>query len=168
MNDLERKKQIGREFIQRLQSKSNDALAFDEAIKQFASDSLENRVTVAMGLLAIGADVTERPFDRNFALAQLGLFTRTCGLRNNEELQQQLSDIIDEWLSNQAVTSHDLRSVDDQVSLWGILLALGAVNPLLSLEKCDRVIARYGESEIAQQVRKLRATIEQSNQGEKS
>ena len=134
MNDMEEEKRAGREFIQRLLSKSNDIQAFGATVQEFSSDSSERRVAVAMSLLAIGADPSELAFDRNFALTQLGLFTRTCGLRNNEHLQQQLSDIIDGWVSNLAAKTfaateeHGASSVDSEVAPWGALSALGAVN----------------------------------------
>jgi hypothetical protein len=169
MNDMEEEKRVGRAFIQRLRSQSNDIEAFKVTVQEFASESSENRVTVAMSLLAIGADPSERPFDRNFALAQLGLFTRTCGLRNNERLQEQLSGIIDSWVSAlpdgtfPSADEYGAASIASDVAPWGALSALGAVNRRLALEKCDHVIELYGESEAGRQVSKIRAGIERLN-----
>jgi len=169
MKDMERKKRVAREFIQQMRSRSSDIESFKATVREFASNSSENRVAVAMSLLAIGADPSERAFDRNFALAQLGLFARTCGLRNDEHLQKHLSDIIDGWGSNlpdktfPTPEGYGASSVDSQAAPWGALSALGAVNRRLGLVKCDHLIKLYGESEAGRQVSKIRAGIERLN-----
>jgi len=90
-------------------------------------------------------------------LTQLALFVRTCGLRNNKDVQEQLNDVIDDWIA----------ALPDQQAPSGALLALARVNRSIALEKCDHVIKHYGESEAGHQARKLRKDIERLNPLEK-
>lgn len=169
---MNEKSRLGHEFIQKLRTKSNDAESFKAVLKEFAEASLENRVAVAMSLLAIGADESERLFDRNDALAQLGMFTRTCGLRNNKGLKQRLDDIIDVWLSKyQNGTLQDRDgcspiSTGSHVVPWGALWALGAVNRQFGLEKCDIVIKHYWNRNAERQLQAIREGIERLNPSE--
>ena len=152
MNENE-KKGIGLEFIQQLRSKCKDIESFKTTLKEFASESSENRAAVGMGLLAIGADKSEAASYRNVMLTQLALFVRSCGLRNNKNVQEQLNYVIDDWIAtlpNQQIPS-------------GALLALARVNRNAALEKCDHVIKHYGESEAGRHVRKLREDFERLN-----
>lgn len=96
---IDNNKSLGRDFVQRLRSKSHDVEAFKAIVNEFSSGPLDNRVAVAMSLLAIGADESERVFDRNYALSQLAFVVRLSGLRNNKDLQGQLIGIIDGWLA---------------------------------------------------------------------
>lgn len=155
MNDNDNKR-IGREFLQQLSSKRKDIELFKVALKEFAADSIENRLVVGMGLLAIGADKSETASYRNVMLHQLSLFVRTCGLENNVDAQKQLTDIIVDWIA----------TVPDQVPS-GALLALARVNWKTGMEKCDQIIKHYGESEAGRRVRELRKNIERLNPLEK-
>jgi hypothetical protein len=156
MNDKERQKRHGHKFIQRLRSECLNAESFEAVVREFASDSSENRLAVAMSLLAIGADQSEKVFDRNFALSQLGMLIRTCGLRGNIDVQKRLNNIIDEWIFNWP----------DQNAPWGALSALGRVNRQVGLEKCDYLIDYYGDSEAGRQIHQLRNGIERLNPSE--
>ena len=149
------KKYIGRQFIKKLSYNSTDEELFKKTLKEFALELPANRKSVAMSLLEIGADQSETGFDRNYALSQLGLIVRTCGLRNDMDLQKKLNNIIDGWML-------DLP----HIAPWGALWALGRVNQNLGLEKCDQVIKHYRESETGSQVRKLRKDLERLNPNE--
>ena len=155
MNEDE-KKRMGREFIQQLRSKCKDIELFKEALNEFKSESSEYRVTVAMGLLAVGADRSENVLYRNVMLSHLASFVRACGLRNNKSLERQLNDVIDDWMTT--VPNQDYYSAPS-----GALFALGNVNRSAGLEKCDCVIKLYGESEASRKVRETRWAIEQLN-----
>ena len=161
MLNQNQKKQIGRDFIKRLQSECKDIKAFKATLKEFASDSFENRTNVAFGLLAIGADRSERTFDRNFALNQLGMIIRTCGLVKSTDMETGLSEIIDGWIYVQPDHGHlneeHRQSVlNSRTPPNGALLALVAVNRQLGLQKFDDIIAQYGESETGRGLRQLR------------
>lgn len=172
MNNNE-KKRLGRDFIQLLRSNSKDEELFNRTLKEFVSDSSENRVAVAMSLLEIGADRLETTFDRNYALSQLALLVRTCGLRENVSFQSQLSAIIEDWLSplkrqySHTETECTANLLDSQAAPYGALWAIARVNRNLGLEKCDYVIKFYGESEAGRRVRELRRDIERLNPLEK-
>jgi hypothetical protein len=167
------KKRLGLDFIQRLRSSSKDEELFNRTFTEFAMGSPENRIAVAMSLLEIGADRSETTFDRNYALSQLALLVRTCGLRENVNLQNQLSAIIDDWLSplksqySQTKTECAANLLDSQAAPCGALWAIARVNRNLGLEKCDYVIKFYGESEAGRRVRELRKDIERLNPSEK-
>jgi hypothetical protein len=149
-------KEAAQQFIQQLRSKCKDIKLFKAALKEFASDSFENRVVVAMGFLAIGADRSENTLYRNVMLSQLGLFVRACGLRNNKDLERQLKEVIDDWITT-------VPDQDFYTAPWGALFALGNVNRGAGLEKCDYVIKFYGESEAGRKVSEVRMGIEQFN-----
>ena len=148
MNDKE-KMRVGRVFVQHLSSESKDVELFKTTLEKFATNPLEDRQAVGMGLLAIGADKSKNSFYRNTILTQLALFVRTCGLQNNLDAQRQLNDIIDEWL---------LTSPEQVPS--GALLALARVNLSVGLEKCDFVIKHYGQSEAGNKMREFHKNIE--------
>ena len=112
-----------------------------------------------MSLLAIGADRSETTFYRNFVFSQLALFVRTCGLRNNKDLERQLNDIIDDWIAT-------LPDQDFHTAPCGALLALGRVNRSIGLDKCDYVIKYYDKSEAGRRVRELRKDLERLNPSE--
>ncbi len=158
MNEDE--KRIGREFIQQLRSKCKDIESFKTTLKEFASESSENRAAVGMGLLAIGADRSENTLYRNVMLSHLASFVRACGLRNNKDLETRLNHVIDDWITT-------LPGQDYDTAPWGALFALGNVNRSAGLEKCDYVIKFYGKSEAGRRVRELRKGIERLNPSEK-
>jgi hypothetical protein len=155
-------KSVGREFLKRLRSKCRNIEAFKADLKEFASDSAENRLKVAMGLLAIGADSTERIFDRNFALLQLAMVIGACGLRDSEAIQKELNQIIDDWIClpldrrNRKPQELDPRLSGDSNPPMGALLALIAVNRPLGLQRLDQVIKNYGNSNSGRYLRDYR------------
>ena len=155
MKDNERNS-IGWQLIKKLRSNSFDQELFNRTIKEFASDSSDKRIAVAMSLIEIGTDTSETAFDRNYALSQLALLVRICDLRNNMEVQSQLNYIIDEWIL-------DYSQHHNRKGPWGALIALGSINRNLGLQKCDYVIKCYGESETGREMSKIRENIESLN-----
>lgn len=163
--DVNRKKYVGREFLQRMTASSDRTKAFQIALKDFADSASDNRLDVAGGLLAIGADYSEPSFDRGFALCTLASIIRICGLVNNEELQQRLNDIVDkpslehmdQHVQIQAFSDFNIAN-RDQIRTRA-LIALTAVNRSLGLQRIDYFIKQYGESEFGRDLRELRKTI---------
>lgn len=155
MNENENKR-TAKDFIERLIAKCKDAESSESALRELKSEPAEYRVSIAMGLVAIGFDRSENILYRNVMLGQLAMLVRACGLHNNKDLERQLSQLIDEWLTT--VSDRDLYA-----GPWGALVALGSVNRSAGLEKCDHVIKFYGESEAGRHVREIRKNIERLN-----
>ena len=107
--DSNRKKYVGREFLQRLADAVNATGTVQAIVTDLARGPTDVRIDVARGLLAIGSDRLESVFRRKYALNILPTITRTCALSNNEEIREQLNGIIDAPLNR---SKHDIALVN--------------------------------------------------------
>lgn len=139
------------------------AQAFDSALREFTNSPLDSRVEIATGLLAVGADEAEGPFQRNFALSILATIIGVCELRNNEQMQEELVDIIDsqgrpkDYCPNEEGNNPGL--VASRQVQKGALLALTAVNRSVGLKRFDRLIKEHAESNYGRELIVLRNAI---------
>jgi len=161
--DVNRKKYVGREFLQRMTNVSDRPQAFDTALKEFTNAPSDNRTEVAIGLLAIGADDAEPTFNRGFALSVLATIIRVCGLRNSEEMEDELSGIVDRQGRSRNIGQmkggDDPSVVASRQVQKGALLALTAVNRSVGLQRLDRLIEQHGDSEFGRELSELRSTL---------
>jgi hypothetical protein len=142
--DVNRKKYVGREFLQRMTASSDRPKAFQIALKDFADSASDNRLDVAGGLLAIGADYSEPSFDRGFALC-------------NDIVDKPNLEHMDQHVQIQAFSDFNIAN-RDQIRTRA-LIALTAVNRSVGLQRIDYFIKQYGESEFGRDLRELRKTI---------
>jgi hypothetical protein len=157
--DQNRKKYIGREFLQRLADKAGSARPL---VMELACAPEDVRIDVATGLLAIGADRLESVFRRKYALNILASITRVCGLVDNEEMRKQLNDIVDTPLNGgeddivRVKAGSRPHSLDSKSLQKSALLALVAVDQAFGLHKLNEVIAQNGNSEFAKELCEMR------------
>ena len=157
--DAGRQKYVAREFIRRLTALSENQLAFKEALHEFALSSPDVRTEVVTGLLTIGEDYSEPAFHRGFAFCVLSMIVRTCGLLQDEELEERLcSMLVRPTLERQisSASADGAAAAERQQILKGALLALIAVNRPLGLARLDHLIERHSGSDFARQLRELR------------
>jgi hypothetical protein len=158
-----RKKYAGREFLRRSTNQCENKEEFNAVVEDFRGASLEYRAEVATGLIAIGADETETGFDRSFALAILATLIRTCGLRGDCEIEEQLTSIINRSSHQALIDPTDKNQLEsnnqrEQVQT-GALLALIAVNRISGLDTLNRLISQHHGSEFGTQLQRLASTF---------
>ena len=155
-------KYIGREFMNKMVSVSSHAEAYKAALKELRSVSLESRVELALSLIAIGSDGSE-PFDeRGFALGFISEVVHFGGLRNNQELEDRLINLVNRLERDppeehfQTIPTKDPNNVNSQFVLCSAMLALIAVNRMSGLQYLDQLINRCNEFQCDHPLRKMR------------
>jgi len=154
--NADRRKYVGREFLQRFCAASEERDNFEVALDEFRHSALEMRKDVASGLLSIATDRSENAFQRGFALCALAVMIRTCELVGDEEVEEQLDSLVDRPGFERSAEG---LSTDDAAA-WQIryraLMAMIGVNRRSGLQKLDHLLGIYGDSEHGQQLRELR------------
>jgi hypothetical protein len=151
-------KSLALEFRNLLQSRCRDTDALKGLLIEFISTAPERRSRIAKGMLAIGADKSERPHDRNFALQQLSTFICKCEIPNDHSFEAMLSDVIDDW-------TQDSQGCGTNIKPTGALTALFMIDQELGLQKLDQTIERYGDLDLSRDLKQLRKTFELMRKG---
>ena len=150
-----RRKYAGKEFLARLRGMQVRTGTSTPEINDFAALPLDMRVDVALSLIAIASDRSERFMNRKLPLQILAMIIGLSGLQRHEQIEAELTDI----LANLELEYSQEEFGIERANVLGIqksaLVALLAVNPETGTERLNYLIRRHGSSEFGAELREL-------------
>jgi hypothetical protein len=152
-----RKRYVGREFMGRLRmARAREGTTRPE-IASFIASPADMRLEVALGLVGIGADGSEKPMQRIFALQVLATIIGLGGLQGSQALEVGLESIIGDLVSGPpAGQPEGGREIADKFGvLKTALVAFLAVNRPLARERLSGLAVRYRQSQFGRELREM-------------